>query len=148
MADGFTATLDTRGLLDAFDKLGAQLLPALKAVAFETATAVQREARARVARRTGQTADDIVLYEDYTGHGYIVQTTDVRAYGSKATPGSKRKLSAHLNVPHVGLYLEGGTVHMSARPFFWPSVALQQGAFDRNVRQAVQDTIDEVGLGS
>lgn len=155
MPDHITAELDTRALFAAFDALGAAVERHTKPVALRTAERIRSEQRARIRRRTGATADNIVIREDFSGTGYVVLTDDVRSQASIDRVKARRRLfgrdsrrvSTYENVPHVGLYLEYGTLHSQAHPFFWEAARLEDGNFDRGIRQAVQDAIDEVGLG-
>ena len=156
MADSLTATLDTAGLFAALDHFGDKLTPALRDVAHTTAQRIAQDARARIHRRTGATAESVIVREDHEHVGYVVTTEDVRTLEqvnakrlANAQMGRRgRKVALRENVPHVGHYLEYGTVHMAARPFFWASARLQAGPYDRAVRVAVQDAIDTEGLGS
>jgi hypothetical protein len=156
--DGLVAEMNTAELFNALDRLGNEVvLRHTKPAALEAAKAVQRDAQAHVRRRTGETASGIVIEEDYQRIGYIVRSEDVRSQASAAAQallyrqfgrtGRRARVSAHENVPHVGIYLEYGTVNEGAHPFFWAAGRVNEPLFDRLIRDAVQDAIDEVGLG-
>jgi hypothetical protein len=165
VAGGFTFSVDDAGLLAALDRLGKTVerftMPAAKA----TAMAVQREGRVRIARRTGATAEGILVREDYAGKGYVVTTQDVVLEGQRTAqqgrtmgmrPGAAAKWASrgYTLDKHVGLYLEKGTIqgkprsHTSApRPWLGPAADVEQGAHGRRMRQAIQDAIAAEGLG-
>ncbi len=135
--DIFRVTLDTAGLLSALDRLGREAERHLVAAAHVTATNVQSEAQRRVARATGETMRGIVVREG-AGHqpGWAVLATNPR-------------------MPNLPLWIEKGTKQgkpgshtAPARPFFYTSVDLEAGAHDRRMREALQDAIDEQGLGA
>jgi hypothetical protein len=109
-----------------------QLAPAVQSRTHEasriTATNIQREAEARVRRRTGETARGIRVEEDEDGIGYVV-------------------LSAHPRMPNLPIWLERGTVHMTARPYFDVSARLEEGPHRRRIGQALLDAIEEAGRG-
>lgn len=155
MADMFRVELDTSALLKAFDSLGdAKLVPYTKPVAEKTAQRIRREQLARVHRRTGQRLE-IDVREDREQIGYIVATSDVRSQERMAALVQQRKqfgstrrgITASENVAHVGAYLEYGTVDMKARPFFWEAARLEEDAFDRGIREAVSQALEDAGLG-
>lgn len=153
---------DLRPLLDAFRALGDRLDSYTKPAAKVTADAIQRTARRLVARRTGQTAEDIVVRDDYTGKGYIVATADVLSDAEVATrrrlaptnPNIRRRINAvYQQGLHVGLYLEGGTrrgkprSHESApRPFLLPAVELEAGAHERRMVDAIETGARALGF--
>lgn len=165
MPDGFTFTADDRALLAALDRLGASVEKYTMPAAKVTADNVKREGRARIARRTGATAEGILVREDYAGTGYIVATQDVVLEGQRTTtqgkamgmrPGDARKWAArrYTQDKHVGLWLEHGTIqgkpksHTAApRPWLGPAADVEQGPHGRRMRQAIQDAIDASGLG-
>lgn len=126
MADLFTVDVDVSGLLAALDRLGAIAEAYTSAAARVTAGNVAREARNRVARRTGTTAEGIGVVED--DGAYLVQTY-------------------RQQFPSLPAWLEYGTKHMSARPFFRPSAQLEEGPHLRRIAHAVQSAIDDAGLG-
>lgn len=141
MADELlTIEVDTRDLIAALDRLGDEAERHVKAAAKVTADRIVAEARRRVARRadpatrptdrSGPTADLIRAEETHDGLGYIVLANDPRSR------------------EHVARYLEFGTTHMAARPFFFTSARLEEAAHLRRTEQALQDAIDAVGLGS
>ena len=158
MPDHFTIEIDDRALLAALDRVGPAVEKYLKRAAKVTADHIQGEARRRVARRTGKTAEGIEVREDYTRFGYVVVTSDVlsneehtRRQGYRT---AKLRNATYANVPHVGLYLENGTIqgkpgsHTSApRRFFDVSAQVEQGPHRLRVAEAIQQAIDDVGLG-
>ena len=129
MSDDMTIDIDTAGLLSALTKLGPKADALVKSAAKVTGDRIAREARRRVARATGHTAEQIRVEETDDGKGYIVLANDPR----------DRK--------HIDKWLEFGTVHMTARPFLFASAQLEEGPHLKRVERAVQAAIDEVGLG-
>lgn len=132
--DGFTTDVDARGVLAALDRLGAAADRYVKAAAKETADAVAREMTARLARQlgpdaTGETVRGIVVVEDASGTGYLVVATNAR-------------------MPNLPFWLEQGTKHMAARPFFYASALLEEGPHRRRIVAALQAAIEESGLGA
>lgn len=125
-----TIEVDTSALFAALDRLGSVAEKHVKAAAKVTAERIEREAERRIARRTGETAKHVRVEETHDGLGYIVLSNN---------PGDRN---------HVDRYLEFGTAQMPARPFFFISAALEEGAHLRRVEQAVQAAIDESGLGA
>lgn len=144
----FKIEVDTRALLAALDKLGDRVAARVKAAAKVSAESIAREARARVARHTGQTAKDIHVAESHDKTGYVVLPyppfTEIVGHTMRKTGRFHTQRVTTKGLPG---WLEFGTRYMTARPYFFASARLEEGAHDRRIRQAVQDTIDEVGLG-
>lgn len=133
MADHVTITMDTTALFAALDRLGPAADKVVFEVARSTANAVANEARARLLRQlgphaTGRTVAGIQAREDAKGIGYVVTADNARVPG----------------LPH---WLEHGTEHMHARPFFEASVRLETGRYRQRLAEAIQHAIDEQGLG-
>jgi len=150
MADRFVIEVDTRELLAALDAIPAAILLNLKAAAKITADNIAREAKSRIARRTGETAEGIHVEESYGGNGYVVLMGDVvsgQETASRQARGLKSAKSKLHQMKHVGIWLEFGTKHMTKREFFFPSARLEEAAHDRRAREAVQDAINSKGLG-
>lgn len=99
-----------------------------KAASRVTADRVDAEATSRVARRTGATAEGIIVEETHDGTGYVVIATNP-------------------NTPGVPGFLEQGTAKMTKRPFLFVSAALEIGPHERRISEATQDAIDAEGLG-
>jgi hypothetical protein len=124
-----SATIDTSALLAALHRIPDRILEKTRAASRITADNIAREARARVARRTGETAGHITVEPAQSGHGYVVLAGD----GRKGT--------------HVPLYLEHGTPTMDARPFFDVSARLEAGSHARRIHDAIVEAIAEEGFG-
>ncbi len=153
MADGFEIAIETDPAMAALTSFGDAALKYTKPASKISADAIQAEARRRVARATGHTAEGILVREDFTGTGYIVYTEDERI-DRTPIPGSTQQRSAFLAMPHVALYLEKGIrqgkpgSHTAApRPFFFVSAQLEQAAHERRIGDALQQAADERGLG-
>lgn len=132
--DNLTITVDTADLLAAIDALPEAVLAKTKAAAEFTAHRIADEARSRVARRTGRTAGKIHVEEAHDGSGFVVLPW--------ATLETVDEQSS--NLP---MWLEFGTKFMTARPYFFIAARLEEGAHDRRMREAIQEAIDEKGLG-
>ena len=127
MADSVTFELDTTAFFAALDVVPEGIERHLKGVAKVTADSIDAEASGRVRRRTGRTAERIIVAEAYRGDGYVVYVARPRTF--------------------IGRFNEFGTRFMSARPFLFVSARLEEGAHLRRSLEAVQDAIDETGLG-
>lgn len=129
MSSLLRAQFDTSALLAALDALEGEVLRKhLLGASAITAARVKSEAEMRVRRRTGRTARGIVVQEATAGTGHVVIATNTDEPG---LPG----------------WLEHGTEKMRATPFLFASARLEEGAHAARCREAVQDAIDEVGLG-
>jgi hypothetical protein len=165
MADGFQISAEDQGLLAALDRLGTDVERYTMPAALATAKAVQREGKARIAKRTGATAAGVEVREDYKREGYVILTNDTITPGSRTLqagtargmrPSAARKWASRRYEQglHVGLYLEQGTQrgqprsHTSAaRPWLGPAADVEQGPHGRRMRQAIQDAMDAAGFG-
>lgn len=150
MADGLTIDPDVTALLAALDAFPeAMLARHLKPAARVTAVNVEREAKARVARRTGATAEGIHIEEAHDGSGYVVLPDfgpDV-TFSWHTMKRSGRSHTQRVTRNNLPAWLEFGTRHMRERPFFFAAARLEEGAHDRRMRQAVVDAIADTGLG-
>lgn len=133
--------VETKGLIAALDSLGASVLKHTKAAARVTAERIVAGARARVRRRTGRTAAGITAEETYDGTGYVVLPFNAAFERALIESGNDQQPA---NLP---LWLEFGTKKMTAKPFFFAAARVEVGAHDRRMRAAIQDAIDEKGLG-
>ena len=123
-----TIHTDTSTLTTGLTALDAALAARTKAAAEVTAGAIVREARGRVARRTGATARGIGYQESRDGTGWIVH-------------------AVHPDRPKLPFFLEFGTRYMTARPFLYVSATLEQAGHDRRIAAALGDAIDTTGFG-
>jgi hypothetical protein len=141
-----TVDVDDAQLLAMLEEFGPALEMRIKVESKETADRVHREALARIKRRTGETAAHLVVEESHDGKGYVVWVRpDVRL--SFHTSGSGRTHTQKVSYNAVGSWLEFGTRHMVARPFLFVSAQLEQAPHRRRVAEAVQDEINQRGLG-
>lgn len=145
MSDFFQAdanTPETAALIAALDRLPDVMQERhTKPAAKVTADNIAREARARVRRRTGRTAAGITVEESHDGQGYVVLPFNEQFELAIISAGNDQQPE---NLP---IWLEFGTRFMTARPYFFASARLEEGAHDRRMRQAIQNAIDDVGLG-
>jgi len=123
-----TMTADTTGLTDGLTAAERELAARTKAASEVTAAAIVREARGRVARRTGVTASGIGYMESRDTTGWIVH-------------------AVHPDRPGLPFFLEFGTRYMTRRPFLYVSAALEQPGHERRIADAVADSIDVTGFG-
>jgi len=151
VADGFRITAETRGLIDAIDRLGPRVEELCAQAAQVTADNIVREARARLARATsghgtGLTMKGIVRSPGANrGAGWAVLSSRqhplISWHTMKKTGRSHTQAVTQSNVP---IWLEMGTRYMAPRPYFFVSADLEADAHDRRMREAIQRAIDEV----
>jgi hypothetical protein len=139
-----TIDVDLAPLIRALERIPDAILAHLKPVAQQTADHIVAEAKARVARRTGHTAEQIRVEE--TGEPDVWEqlvldksADDDFAYIIRADDPTTKL--------HTEKWLEFGTKFETPRPFFFVAADLERGAYERASRQAIQDAIDETGLG-
>lgn len=150
-------TVDSSALMASLAKFaGAVLQRHLKSAAEVTAQRVATEARRRVAIRSGATRDAISI--EPSGAGYRV-LAGVSIYEKPASQRPPAKFSTHVSrrtgrlhtqrvtQRNVPLWLEFGTKHMVAQPYFFASAKLETDAYRRRVVDAINDAAEEVGLG-
>lgn len=125
MASLLTVDVDASRVLAAFDRLGAVAERHVRAAAKETAERIQTEALARVARRSGRTAEGIAVELAQVGVGYVV--------------AARRQ-----QMPDLPAWLEFGTKFMTARAFFFAPARLEEGPHLRRLAEALQAALDEV----
>ena len=89
MAPLLTIDVDTAALFAALDTLGDAAQPYVKAAAKVSADNIDREQTARVARRTGQTADRIVVEETRDGLGWVVRVNQPENPGLAGSPRTR-----------------------------------------------------------
>ena len=129
MADPFFAIeVDKEGVIAALDAAPEGLRQVIKTESRETADIIADRARARVARRTGKTAERITVEETRNGDGYIVWVP-------------------HPDNPNLPTWLEFGTKFMKSREFLFNSAREEEGPHLRRVEEAVQEYFDDKGLG-
>lgn len=135
MADSVTIKIDATALTAALERLGPTALRYTLPACRVSADRIVAEARARVARATGETAGAIRAEPSYNGDGYVV-------------------ISDNHRMPNLPLWIEKGTRRgkpgshtQAARPYFYPSVALEQGAHERRIKDAIDDALAAEGLG-
>ena len=122
-----TLEVDDAALLAALETIPDAVLAHLKPESKVTADNIAAEAAHRIQRQSGATGDQIVVEETHNGDGYVVLVRGDRQ--------------------HIARFLEWGTVHQRAYPFLFASARLEEGPNLRRARLAVQDAIDEKGLG-
>jgi hypothetical protein len=125
--DGLFITIDNTALFAALDAIPEAIAGGLKDEARVTAEHIQTEQRARIKRRTGQTAEAITVEETRRGDGYVVSVASARN--------------------KVAFLLQWGTRFMRGDDFFFAAARIEEAAHDRRSRQAIQDAIDASGLG-
>lgn len=133
MSDGFSATVvDT--VTPALERLGDAALKHTVPASRVSAESIAREARRRVARDTGQTAQGIGTEMLKNRTGYVVYSVNQR-------------------MPNLPLWIEAGTrkgkPHSrteQAQPYFYPAVRLEESAHERRILEAIDKAIVEVGL--
>lgn len=125
-----TTEIEHDSITSAFARLGDAANAVLSDLARETAHTLQREMQGRLRRQTsgtGRTADAITVEKSDDGF-YRVNSGNM---GDRAA-----------NLP---IWLEFGTKHMTARPYFYGAIQLEQGTYLRRVDEALQQAIDGLG---
>ena len=138
--DELSVEVDSQGLVAAVERFGARLESRLLANARVTGARIRDDARRRVRRATGQTADEIVTEDNRAGTGVVVYVNTQGTTPRRDRPGQYRW-------PNLDIGLEFGTTHMGGHAYMWPAVEANRELHDRRSREVVQDAIDEEGLG-
>lgn len=140
MADGVMVNIDTTDLVAALTALGDKAQSYVNAASKETADAIVTEAHARLRRQlgpnaTGETEAGLAARPAYDGNGYVVVDENSR-------------------MPNLPLWIEKGTKRgdagshtAAARPYFYVSAQLEEGAHLQRISDAVQQAIADQGLG-
>ena len=128
MADSFTATVNSSALLAMMDRVGPSLAFHTRDVARETAVRITAEAKARVARRTGETSREIHWEMSKDEKGYVVLAYDTT-----------------MNKTIVDVWLETGTKWMNAQPWFFASALIENGPHLRRMEERIQTVLDDLG---
>lgn len=124
----FSVDVDATAVLAMFGRATEAVGPRLKREALYTANRIALDARRRVAVLTGKTQEGIVVEETHAGDGYAV-------------------VALRQPMPNVPLWLEKGTVHMDAQPFFDVAAQVEQGPHLRRVAEALTDELEGLGDG-
>jgi len=126
-------------LYAALDALGDRVRPYVQRANEDTAAAIVREAKGRLQRRLGP---------DATGATVAGIRLDRQTRGDAVLVVSERH-----TLPSLPLWLEKGTkkgrsTHANvARPYFYSSAILEEAAHFRRLEAAVQDCLNDIGLG-
>lgn len=137
MADSFTIYVDTAPLLAAFAAVPEAVSVRVLEACHDTAVAIETDIHARASRafvsHLGDVIAGIQTLVEPQGNGYRVVDDDSR-------------------MPNLPFWLEKGThlhgkVHVAPRDFFYIAAALQVGAHQQRVAQAVADGLQDAGLG-
>lgn len=140
--------VDASGVLSAFGRAEQLIERYIKDAARVTAHRIEAEAKRRVARHTGETASHIVAEESYDKKGWIVWVQPDVRIAQHTSRRTGRSHTQRVTYNAVGGWLEHGTQHMTARPFLFVSARLEHEAHRRRVAAAIQDALDEAGLGT
>src|SRR3990167_4849038 len=143
MAALLTLNADTRDLLKMLDIYPERAEMSIKAVSKDTAETIARDARSRVARRTGETASHIVAEESRDKKGYVVWVEPDVIISLHTSKRTGRTHTQRVTYNALGGWLEFGTKHMAARPFLFNSARLVEGDHYRRLRAALHEAIDE-----
>jgi hypothetical protein len=140
MADGFVIDVEEAAVIDALETLGDFAQPFVNSASRESAESMETEAVSRLRRQlgpnaTGETEAGIESRPAYDGNGYVVVASNDR-------------------MPNLPLWKEKGTQkgdlgsHTEpATPFFYISAELEKGPHFRRLEDALQDAINQKGLG-
>lgn len=119
--------MDSAAVVRMLEQLPATVEARLLSIAEQTAQRIATEARRRVPILTGVTREGIdVERMEQGGAGYVV-------------------VAYRQQFPNLPLWLEKGTKHMTARPFFDVAAELERGPYARQVREALEDELRGLG---
>ncbi len=130
MSDGRVTDTGLRELARAIDRLPDAVTAALKDVARTSAGRIAAHAKSLLRAQThgtGATADAIAVVEDAAHKQYVVYS-----------PGTADRPA---NLP---LWLEVGTIHMSARPYLRPAGAAETDHYTTNMTTTAERTAQKV----
>lgn len=115
-------SVETQRLIDALQRVPERLQAPIDAVVQSAAENIAREAKARVARRTGATAKAITAVKARRGRGWVVLT------------------ALEPDIPtNLDLWIEVGTsTGMPARPYLHPAAALERAPFEARIREVIR----------
>lgn len=129
-----TISIDPNRVAEQLDgvTLSDALKPFIKPAARISADHVVQEAKALLQRQlsgtsTGETVAGIVVKSDRTGWGWLVD-------------------AGNLSTPMLDRWLEMGTKHMHARPFFFDAARLEETAHRDRIHAAVGAALSQYGL--
>lgn len=150
--------VDTSKLMAFLAKFEREVLQRhLKAAAEITAQRVANEARRRVAVRSG--ASRAAIHVQPAGPTGFRVLAGVSIYEKPPSQRPAAQFAVHVRLKtgrlhtqrvtqrNVPLWLEFGTKHMVAQPYFFASAKLETDAYRRRVVDAINDAAEEVGLG-
>lgn len=160
MIDGITADMDDSALRAALAALGPSAQELVNAASHVTATAIEREATMRLRRQlgphaTGATEAGITSRPADNGNGYVVLSARAHdAFSLHRSSRNGRTWTQKVTVSNVPRWIDKGTKRGKprshtepARPFFFISAQLEEGAHARRIAEALQDAINAQGLG-
>lgn len=135
MANSFTIDIDGALMREALEgeSLKAEIAVFVKVASRVSADHIAVEAAARLLRQLSGTSS-----------GRTVAGIKVKSAGAWGWIVD----ASNLETPMLDRWLESGTKHMGARPFFWDSVRLEEAAHTERVRAAILAALSERGLGA
>lgn len=140
MADRLIIDADASLALRMLDMLGEKADPVCKAVSMETAAAIDREATARVRRREGVTARNIVHTDhlpEYLGGDPSTNPTAAFVY-----------VEAKQRPNNIAIWLNFGTKYMAGDDFMFSATRLEEGPHLRRLNDALTELCEDLsGLG-
>lgn len=128
----------------AIEQFPAAHTAALRAVAQATAGRVMARAKALLASQThgtGATAAAITVTEDAANKQFIVSSPGV-PHPTISLHTMKRSGRTHtqkVSQNNLPIWLEYGTVHMTARPYMRPAAAAEEAQYARDMENASAD---------
>lgn len=136
MSDLFTIDADATEALRMLDELGEAAAVYAKEAAWETGAAIDAEATARVRRREGVTATNIVHTDhlpEYLGGAPSFNDTAVFVY-----------VEAHRRPDNIALWLNFGTRFMAGDDFMFEAARLHHGSHLRLLTEKMHGACAEV----
>lgn len=159
MSDSIRYEIESDTISPALLALPSAAQAAVNRAAEQSARSIQREAHARLKRQlgpnaTGATLEGLTVRPAFDRNGWIVLSEREHVSISLHTMSrSGRMHTQAVTQSNVPLWLEKGTkrgrgTHANpARPYFYVSALLEEGAHLRRVEAALQETFDSAGLG-
>jgi hypothetical protein len=156
MADSMKIDVDARGMLRALDRLGDLATDEVFAAVMETAEAVSDEMVSRINRQTrgeGVTAGNVSIGVVGPGQGRAA-SGKARHRGKLFNLPSKEDaleegifvdIEPYRRPANLPGWLEFGTVHMLARPFFFASAEVEEGPHRRRLATALANAARKAG---
>ena len=148
MSDSSFTTVGLEAFRRAVDQFPAAHTAKLRALAEETALRVRDDAKAILRSKThgtGKTADAIVVEEDAANQAFLVKSPGVphQRLSLHRMKRSGRMHTQKVTQNNLPIWLEYGTVDMTARPYMRPAADRAQARYRRDMEAASAEAAAE-----